>query len=59
VIRSGEGTTRSTARPGGINGRMRFAKEVPSLQSALKMGTWPHARHHSTQSAGEPLSDNE
>jgi hypothetical protein len=39
VIRSGEGTTRSTARPGGINGRMRFVKEVQSLQPALKMGT--------------------
>jgi hypothetical protein len=26
VIWSAEGTTRSTARPGGINGRMRFDK---------------------------------
>ena len=54
VIWSGDGTTRSTARPGGINGRMRFAKEVQSLQPALKMGTWPQGRHRSTQSAEEP-----
>jgi hypothetical protein len=33
---------------------MRFAKEVQSLQPARKMETWPHARHRSTQSAGEP-----
>lgn len=54
VIRSGDDTTRSTAKPGGINGRMRFDKEVQSLQPALKMGSRPHARHRSTQSAEEP-----
>jgi hypothetical protein len=28
VIWSADGTTRSTARPGGINGKMRFDKEI-------------------------------
>jgi hypothetical protein len=32
VIWSGDGTTRSTARPGGINGKMRFDKEIQQLQ---------------------------
>jgi len=35
VIWSGDGTTRSTARPGGINGKMYLDNKTQGLQPAL------------------------
>src|SRR3954447_2364245 len=42
VIRSGDGMTRSTARPAGINGKMRLDKEIRQLQQTSQMGSLPH-----------------
>src|SRR3954468_18572678 len=42
VIRSGDGMIRSTARPAGINGKMRLDKEIRQLQQTSQMGSLPH-----------------
>src|SRR4051812_19014349 len=42
VIWSADGMTRSTARPAGINGKMRFNKKIRQLQQALYMGCPRH-----------------
>src|SRR3954447_4487212 len=36
--------TRSTARPAGINGKMRLDKEIRQLQQTSQMGSLPHRR---------------
>ena len=54
VIRSGDGRTCSTARSGGIKGKMCFDKRIQQLQTSLQMGLQPRPCHSSTQSAGEP-----
>src|SRR5689334_2067598 len=57
VMRSGDGRTCSTARSGGIKGRMCFDKRIQQLQIPLQMGLQPRLCHYSTQSAGEPYFD--
>src|SRR3954463_14231071 len=47
VIRSADGMTRSTARPAGINGKMRLDKEIRQLQQISQMGSLPHRRQTS------------
>src|SRR4051794_33920476 len=44
VIRSGDGMTRSTARPAGINGGTSFNKEIRQLQQTSQVGSLPHRR---------------
>jgi hypothetical protein len=55
VIRSGDGMTRSTARPAGINGKMRLDKEIRQLQQTSQMGSLPHRRQTSHKVRENPI----
>ena len=54
VIRSEDGTTRSTERSGGISGKMRLDKKFRDLSRPREMGVVPVTRYGTTQSAEEP-----